>query len=383
MAHQVPSYVTREAVLEALAACDELGEARFLAAHGFGQSKRYRIRYRGRSYPSKAILGVAAGLTARQFSGGAAHTVRVLVRLGFHVRDGAQVEIPAHIRDLVKTELGAFPYEPWTAGAVDPVAYFASGVNTAANIRAFGAIGHDIGVAFPELSEASIEALVELVGTDVQVFVDSGAFSEVKFTAEGPRVVKPLDHAHWLRMLETYRRLGEALGDQLHVVAPDMVGHQKETLERLTRYADALRELDAMGVRVLVPVQKGNLTQVEFWKACLEVLGDGHWIPALPCKKAATTVDEAIAFAEATKPTAIHLLGLGTRNRAAAAFIDGIAAVSASLVQCDSCLLAAHCGKGRRYGTARDRGFELFGKAANSTARITFQVVLAFGSWLV
>lgn len=77
---------TRESVLAAVAQCDELGEAAFLARHGYRPSLVYRLVVDGTSYPSKAILGVAAGLTARQFSGGAAHTVRTLARLGFSVR---------------------------------------------------------------------------------------------------------------------------------------------------------------------------------------------------------------------------------------------------------------------------------------------------------
>jgi 5-methylcytosine-specific restriction protein A len=77
---------TREDVLKAIASCDELGEVDFLAQHGYRPSLRYRLVVGGKNYPSKAILGVAAGLTARQFSGGAAHTVRTLSRLGFQVR---------------------------------------------------------------------------------------------------------------------------------------------------------------------------------------------------------------------------------------------------------------------------------------------------------
>ena len=80
-----PHPATRESVLRAVAECDELGEREFLARHGYRPSLRYKLVVAGREYPSKAILGVARGLTARQFSGGAAHTVRTLVHLGFEV----------------------------------------------------------------------------------------------------------------------------------------------------------------------------------------------------------------------------------------------------------------------------------------------------------
>jgi len=180
--HTLPK-TTRAKVLEAIAKFDELGRDGFLSLFGYGRSKRFSLRYKGRSYDSKAILGVAAGMTAREFSGGAAHTCRVLVRLGFTVRDGKPATIPAEIRKLVAAELGAYPFQEWTAGKVDPAAYFASGCNTAANISAFGAIGHDVGVAFPELREPGVVALLELAGSDVQVFVDSGAFSSRSFEA--------------------------------------------------------------------------------------------------------------------------------------------------------------------------------------------------------
>ena len=381
--HTTPS-TTRDRVLETIKLFDEMGRSEFLGLFGYQPSKRYRIRYQGRSYDSKAILGVASGLTAREFSGGAAHTCRVLERLGFSVRDGKPVSIPSSIRKAIADELGAFPFEPWTAGAVDPVAYFASGCNTAANIRAFGAIGHDVGVAFPELREAGIEALCELAGSDVQVFVDSGAFSEVDFSSGAPVVVKPLDDAHWQRLLATYKRLALSLNYQLHIVAPDMVGDQGKTLERLELYADQLRELDALGARVLVPVQKGELSQADFWQACLDVLGAGDWIPALPCKKSATTLEEAEAFARAAMPRRIHLLGLGSRNRAAGKFFDALEAASPGvLIQCDSCLLAAHCNKDRRYGIARARGLALQagGKLSGIMARTMFQVAIAFGAF--
>jgi len=88
MSHRVPT-PTRADVLGAITRCDELGVDRFLAAYGYSPSKRYVLRHAGRSYPSKAIVGVASGLRAAEFSGGAAHTCRVLGRLGFTIRTGA------------------------------------------------------------------------------------------------------------------------------------------------------------------------------------------------------------------------------------------------------------------------------------------------------
>jgi hypothetical protein len=78
--------ITREGVLAAVAECDRLGRDAFLAKHGYRPSKRYRLVVGRRSYDSKAIVGVAMGKTAAEFSGGAATVQRRLERLGFRVR---------------------------------------------------------------------------------------------------------------------------------------------------------------------------------------------------------------------------------------------------------------------------------------------------------
>src|SRR5258708_34979202 len=46
-------------VVRAIGEYDRLGQEQFLAEHGFGRATAYLLIYRGRSYDSKAILGVA------------------------------------------------------------------------------------------------------------------------------------------------------------------------------------------------------------------------------------------------------------------------------------------------------------------------------------
>lgn len=82
--------ITREGVLAAMAEFDELGREAFLKKYGFGRSARFVLKYRRRSYDSKALVGVAYGythgvaaLSSREFSGGAATVQRVLDRLKF------------------------------------------------------------------------------------------------------------------------------------------------------------------------------------------------------------------------------------------------------------------------------------------------------------
>ena len=53
------SSVTRAHVLAALAECDARGRDQFLEVYGFGASGGYPLVHEGRSYDSRAILGVA------------------------------------------------------------------------------------------------------------------------------------------------------------------------------------------------------------------------------------------------------------------------------------------------------------------------------------
>ena len=68
---------------------DRLGQERFLAEHGSGRATAYLLIYRGRSYDSKAVLGVAyphatgVGIGAHDFSGGVYVAADVLRKLRF------------------------------------------------------------------------------------------------------------------------------------------------------------------------------------------------------------------------------------------------------------------------------------------------------------
>jgi hypothetical protein len=88
------SRVTRADVVRAIEEYDTLGQEQFLAQHGFGRATAYLLVYRGHSYDSKAILGVAyqfatgVPIGAHEFSGGVHGAAGVLRKLGFEVRHG-------------------------------------------------------------------------------------------------------------------------------------------------------------------------------------------------------------------------------------------------------------------------------------------------------
>jgi hypothetical protein len=84
--------ITRAAVLAAVVEHDRLGEIAFFAKHAYEPPRSYWLRFRGRLYPLKAIVGAAHGiangcpsLDAAVFSGGRRHAAALVERLGFRV----------------------------------------------------------------------------------------------------------------------------------------------------------------------------------------------------------------------------------------------------------------------------------------------------------
>lgn len=367
-------------VLAACRECDSMGVNAFLDRYGYGRARTWLLRANGRSYPSKAIVGVAAGLKASEFFGGVQGAVRALVQLGFEVRhvegEIADPKLDCLRRLLVAEGLDVLEPE-WPAFANQPTAYFASGSNQLTQIRAMGKAGVDVGVAVPNLTANGEAELLDLAGSDVQVFVDSGAFSEVSFEGGVRRVVKPMGVEEWSRVMGVYRRLA-GLGSQLWIVAPDCVGDQVESLRRLGQWATELHHLRAQGVRVLVPVQKGDWPQADFALRVDAVLGGDWWIPAMPCAKAATTPEELDDFIIMRQPKHVHLLGLGVRNRKVKTYLAAAHWTSVSL---DSCWLAANAGRGkkpRRLTRALDAAKKLLGRVGLRTSPVELSVYSCF-----
>jgi len=87
-----------------------------------------------------------------------------------------------------------------TAAPPAYVQVFASGANRETEIRGFSRPGIPVGVSVNHLNPAAIEALLEL---QQPVMIDSGAFSEVGFAANGISAKAPIDQAEWTHRLST------------------------------------------------------------------------------------------------------------------------------------------------------------------------------------
>lgn len=231
--------------------------------------------------------------------------------------------------------------------------YFASGSNHEGEIRGLVRTGANVGCAINEIGPTGLAALEDAAGLLTKVFADSGAFHEVHFPGGVPTVKKAISHDQWVKRLARYKRLGRVLGRQLYAVAPDMVAFQAETLERLERYAADVRELYAMGVNVIVAVQKGALSMAQFAERAIEILGFDDMVWGIPSAKDATSTEDIASFCDwlhATgKLTRLHLLGMGVRAERYGEVLAAIAMHSpGTKVFSDSVRIVAMVGREKR-----------------------------------
>lgn len=266
------------------------------------------------------------------------------------------------------------------------VAHFASGSNHPGEIRGFASLHKPVGVAHSTVDKSRpfgrsgsgknkestrdwmarggqprwtdlcradcLRALIAAANVGIPIFIDSGAFSEVDFDARGPYTVAPITPEDWEERIAFYEEAVDGArgnADMVNIVAPDKVGFQTETLERLRRYGPRMKALANRGAVVLVPLQKGDLSLSEFHDAVCEALGFGSWVPAIPMKKAATTPDELAEYLRRKRPSRVHLLGVGPDSDLAPEVVAAVLDESPTTeVQMDSVILRAKIGRGKK-----------------------------------
>jgi hypothetical protein len=205
--------------------------------------------------------------------------------------------------DLLET---GFPF-------IDDSNYFMSGANRPSEIHAISCAGGNPGVCAPELSEAALDAILGYCCADTKFFIDSGAFSEVEFNP-APQIMHPIREEEWGRRLGLYERLAQHMGPQLYCVAPDCVGHQDITWERLCRHRLALRRLLELHVHLIIPLQRGRFRLSTFARMATELLVTKQLVWGLPMRKGATSIGFIKGFCDWLFPqgfTKVHLLGMG------------------------------------------------------------------------
>jgi hypothetical protein len=198
--------------------------------------------------------------------------------------------------------------------------HFGSGINDKGEVRGMLLSGRHLGITATTCTRPGMREELEIGRYGyTRLFVDSGAFGEMKIAKGAPTWPKPISDAAWQKRFKVYRWAAECYGSRAYLVAPDRVACQQTTIERLQRYALEVGSWAAMGANVIVCVQRGAMPAGEFFQLALDVLGlrQECVIAGVPMEKARWSIDELRAFCE-TLPwfgARIHLLGLGPKSK--------------------------------------------------------------------
>lgn len=207
--------------------------------------------------------------------------------------------------------------ERLTAELLQEAKHFSSGVNTPGDARGLAGSYRHVGIAATDIRPGLLEELFTYEHTIMRLFVDSGAFGEVAFGPEGVRVVKPITGVDWDRIFTVMLRCVVVYGKRCRVVAPDRIGCQATTLERLATYAGRVQLFAELGAQIIVPVQKGELPMSEMFRRSIEILGLSaeEAIAGIPMKKDATSLADLRELVESLPELCrIHLLGIGPES---------------------------------------------------------------------
>lgn len=177
---------------------------------------------------------------------------------------------------------------------------FRSGMSASRDFAAAENAGVAIGVVVGELSMPTrILAIPRFLRAGGKLFIDSGAFAEFKTGIE----------PDFDRVLRCYEFAAEAFDQydpaQLYVVAPDKVGDQGATLERLARYRVRVRALIEAGCHVIVPLQRGALNAAAMLDAVADVLGTRAFVAGIPSNAEALSIAECATL----RHDRFHILG--------------------------------------------------------------------------
>jgi len=239
------------------------------------------------------------------------------------------------------------------ASLVSGVLSYTSGTNRLCDIRGAVAARVPIGVDISRLS-ASAEAVVR--ASSAPIFLDSGAFSEVSIRDGLVSIRRSISDSQWHSRLDKYLRLTRQLCgkkkqptaySRVTIVAPDCVGNQELTLQRLVRFRDMVRQIHAAGADVIVPMQTGRLNILDFYKKAKAVLNI-EIVAGIPMNKAPMSMIAIQNLLRHVRPQRIHLLGMGPDNRRSGSAIQFIRQVSPCiLISMDANRIRAAVGENR------------------------------------
>lgn len=211
---------------------------------------------------------------------------------------------------------------------------YRSGASSKADAIGIVNAGVPLGITAMDSSSNVLDIAAEYASRGGNVFVDSGAF----------RLVRTGGTIDYAVVISRYRYLMERTQQpsNLLLVAPDVVGDQKQSIEMLSNWLVPVRELIDSGAQVMVPIQKGAIQLEMYWRKVSASL-DREFVVGLPSNAAAIPEKEVLSFLKAVRPAAVHFLGC----RANCLVHKAQFASPATVITSDASTLRSHLGKGR------------------------------------
>ena len=186
---------------------------------------------------------------------------------------------------------------------------YASGMTRPADFAAAMKSDAGIGVDASEISGPMVDQIAEAANNGKQVFIDSGAFRAFKrMMKSGVESFVDFD-----KVFDLYFRISDRLEKGAHhnvmLVMPDVVGDQEETFQLIRQYHEKIAELDARGHEIIIPLQGGEKSLLEFYDDMVTELGHAGFVAGIPSNAKAVDQAQLEELLRERKPNRIHILG--------------------------------------------------------------------------
>ena len=183
---------------------------------------------------------------------------------------------------------------------------FKSGSSARADVLGYIDVKDPIGITAIDASAPVRKIIGNYASKGGKVFVDSGAYRNFR-ARERDTSVAPIDFDD---VFERYHSIVDNCTNTANLImaAPDEVGKQDVSFDLLVEYAREVKLLAKRGVKIMVPLQKGELSISDYYRRCKELL-NFEFIVGLPSNAKALSRAEVFAFVEETKPPEVHFLG--------------------------------------------------------------------------
>ena len=209
------------------------------------------------------------------------------------------------------------------------------GINREADIEGTMRAGVPLGTTAQNLKTPALrKGFAKALKDGAQLFVDSGAYPAYK-------AKKPIKD--FTPVLNAYDFVASVAPAQVSVVAPDVIGNQEESAKMLAKNIGRVKRLIDKGVRVIVPVQAGEMTI----KGYLDAAGlDAADVAiGIPSNAEAYNRRKIVAELEEAGANDVHFLGLGAANRDAQDMVAAARRAGVSKITMDSNRIRSKAGR--------------------------------------